>query len=506
MNKSYFAVALAALALSVTSCFQPVEGNTASDKEAAPSPITDEMINWTASEAASADVPGEYHVIFKSLPQESNMLYVKAKYTVDNGTEIIKSMSVYSDTLKLEGFGTKESYDVDLYAVSRRGSESEKYTITIEAGEPCVNVVGRSISVQGSFSSMLVFCENPQKKNLDVYVDLKYEDENGVMKTVSKVNTITALDSVKTITIEDLPGGWYEVSSYVGDSYGNVSEVVEHMGQDVIKDELILGKVNERKPELGDFDPTDEDPRRWKWMNDDQLYGPYMTIKDGVKVVDPSKESLYVKGQFRNAQEQFGAGKIKYFIDGQTEEQSGDENSSRFITGIGKYAGVNGYWAYPYSYFFDLGRDVELSRVTVHQAYGVKYEMYSTKTFELWGRADGGETADDFADKKVDLLSGWFLLGTYTIEKPLTESDQSAMFLKGHTFQVKESEDGTPLLSDPIRYLWFRGVEDFNPGKPAKVSVEKEDGTIETVEVPGAPYQGQLSEITLYGVDSYVAE
>ena len=344
---------------------------------------------------------------------------------------------------------------------------------------------------------MLVNCENPQRKNLDIYVDLKYFDEQtGREITVSKVNSISGLDSVKTIVIDDLPGGWYEVSSYVGDRYGNVSEVVQHDGTEVIKDEPILGKVNERKPEFGDFDPTSQDPRVWSFIDDSRLWGRYrwMDNEKNEFVVDPSKADLYVKGGMRNAQTSFGAGKIQYFFDGQTEEATGDDNASRFITGITKYAGVNGYWAYPYSYFFDLGRTVELSRVTVHQAIGVKYSMYSTKTFELWGREE--MEGDD--EEGADLLSGWFQLGTYTIEKPLTESDQNAMFKKGHTFQVKESETGDPLLADPIRYLWFRGIEDFDPGRPAKVTV---DGV--QVEVPGSPYQGQLAEITLYGVDSY---
>ncbi len=493
MIKSYVAIALTVLAMSVTSCMQPVEGNTPSDKEPAPSPITPDMINWEACKAE----PGEYYIIFNSLPQEANMLYVKAVYNVDNGDEIIKSMSVYADTLKLEGFGTQPSYDVDLYAVSRRGSESEKLTITVEPLEPSVSVVGRTITVQGSFSSMLVNCENPQRKNLDIYVDLKYFDEQtGREITVSKVNSISGLDSVKTIVIDDLPGGWYEVSSYVGDRYGNVSEVVQHDGTEVIKDEAILGKVNERKPEFGDFDPTSQDPRVWSFIDDSRLWGRYrwMDNEKNEFVVDPSKADLYVKGGMRNAQTSFGAGKIQYFFDGQTEEATGDDNASRFITGITKYAGVNGYWAYPYSYFIDLGRTVELSRVTVHQAIGVKYAMYSTKTFELWGR----EEMDGDDEEGADLLSGWFQLGTYTIEKPLTESDQNAMFKKGHTFQVKESETGDPLLADPIRYLWFRGIEDFDPGRPAKVTV---DGV--QVEVPGSPYQGQLAEITLYGVDSY---
>ena len=69
-NKSYIVASLVALAMSVTACFQPVEGNPEPDTDNAPSPITEDMIN----REASVVLPGEYHIIFNSLPEESNML------------------------------------------------------------------------------------------------------------------------------------------------------------------------------------------------------------------------------------------------------------------------------------------------------------------------------------------------------------------------------------------------------------------------------------------------
>lgn len=519
-NKSYIAASLVALAMSVTACFQPVEGNTKSDTDVAPSPITEDMINRDACVA----LPGEYHIIFKSLPEESNMLYVKAEYKVDNGQTIYKTMSVYSDTLVLEGFGSNEEYynpaeelyeyPIKLYSVSRADVASEPYVTYAQSQGPAVDVVAETIEIVPSFSSMVLTCKNPQGKNLDVCAVLRYlEDFN--TPEVSKVYAITSDDSVKTIIIDNIPGGEYDVTAYVTDSYGNTSDVMGPFWIPTLSDEKIIGKPTDF--EAGEFT---EDPRLWSFLSNDRLYGEeYDVVK-----MSPKETSAYApaftKDSLRNASENYSSGKIKYFWDGITENESSkanDQNNplSHFYTGQQRLNGIPGYWAYPYSYFIDLGRDVELSRVIVNQAYdgGSIYGQSGTKVFQLWGRADGGEG-------EANLLTGWELIGTYTIEKPLNATDQMSMFLKGHSFDIMPADaDGVPQLSKPYRYIRFKGLEPFELGKEAtwwrysestgeyysgQNWTSLKDKPADAVVVKGSPYEAKMSEITFYGQDSYI--
>ena len=519
-NKSYIAASLVALAMSVTACFQPVEGNTKSDTDVAPSPITEDMINRDACVA----LPGEYHIIFKSLPEESNMLYVKAEYKVDNGQTIYKTMSVYSDTLVLEGFGSNEEYynpaeelyeyPIKLYSVSRADVASEPYVTYAQSQGPAVDVVAETIEIAPSFSSMVLTCKNPQGKNLDVCAVLRYlEDFN--TPEVSKVYAITSDDSVKTIIIDNIPGGEYDVTAYVTDSYGNTSDVMGPFWIPTLSDEKIIGKPTDF--EAGEFT---EDPRLWSFLSNDRLYGEeYDVIK-----MSPKETSAYApaftKDSLRNASENYSSGKIKYFWDGITENESSKANDqdnplSHFYTGQQRLNGIPGYWAYPYSYFIDLGRDVELSRVIVNQAYdgGSIYGQSGTKVFQLWGRADGGEG-------EANLLTGWELIGTYTIEKPLNATDQMSMFLKGHSFDIMPADaDGVPQLSKPYRYIRFKGLEPFELGKEAtwwrysestgeyysgQNWTSLKDKPADAVVVKGSPYEAKMSEITFYGQDSYI--
>lgn len=519
-NKSYIVASLVALAMSVTACFQPVEGNPEPDTENAPSPITEEMINRDACVV----LPGEYHIIFNSLPEESNMLYVKAEYKVDNGQTIYKTMSVYSDTLVLEGFGSNEEfynpseelfeYPVKLYAVSRAGAESPALETYAQTQGPAVDVVVETIDIVPSFSSMVLTCKNPLRKNLDVCAVLEYL-ENTTTPVVSKVYALTSEDTVKTIIIDNIPGGEYNVVAYVTDSYGNKSPETDPFWVPTLSDERILGKTNDF--EGGEYA---DDPRMWTFVSDNRLYGTEFK-KD---MTGPMEESAYAaaftKDSLRNAVENYSSGKIKYFWDGITEDEntnSSNQNYSHFYTGPKRHNGIPGYYAYPYSYFIDLGRDVELSRVIVHQAYdgGSIYGESGTKVFQLWGRADGG-------NEEAHLLDGWELIGTYTIDKPLNAADQMTMFLKGHNFDIMPADaDGVPQLSKPYRYIRFKGLEPFEQGKETTWYRYSEstgeyysgqnwnsmkDKPADAVVVKGAPYEAKMAEITFYGQDSYIAE
>lgn len=471
----YIITALAAIMFSVTGCFNPKQGIMHSDSDEAPSPITLDMID----EAACGSTPGGYWIVFKSLPSESNLLYVKAKYKVDSGMEIIKTMSVYSDTLWLEGFGShkdafdKYAYDVTLTAVSRGNSESAPFVYTVYPQEPNVDVVGRSVSVKVGFSSIIVTCENPQKTNIDVCILL--DKDGDAAKRVTKVTTVTSEENKKTYSIA-LPEQYYHVQSYVKDSYGNASDLKDHDWLMPYSDYAIQKSYD---------DPNDQ--RNWSLLEDSKLYGKYWN-RTGLQPVS-GYEAIWTKDSMKNAMAEYGAGKIKYFWDGVSETDA--TTSSHFITGRERFNGQYGYWAYPYSYFIDLGRSVQLSRIEVHQAYAVQYSKCSTKIFSLWGRAELPTDTYDFdnPDDNTDRLDGWFFIGRYEIMKPLTDADKAAEFKAGHVFQAIAGDE--PTFSKPLRYLRFKGEQDF---EPSAADDQKYQAT-------GSPYQAQLSEITLYGKD-----
>ena len=89
------------------------------------------------------------------------------------------------------------------------------------------------------------------------------------------------------------------------------------------------------------------------------------------------------------------------------------------------------------------------------------------KTCEIWISND--QTPED------GILDDWEYVGTYTINKPASDSETALEFKEGSEFWIYPEN---PTFTRPFRYLRYKAVKDWNNGSV-----------------------GCMSEITLYGQD-----
>lgn len=66
-----------------------------------------------------------------SIPDSEEVMYVMAEYE-RNGKKCVERSSVYSNTIRMEGFATTDPVTVAFYTVSRNGVRSEPVVKTFE--------------------------------------------------------------------------------------------------------------------------------------------------------------------------------------------------------------------------------------------------------------------------------------------------------------------------------------------------------------------------------------
>ena len=114
-------------------------GNAACSEDNGPAPTVIDGATVT-TEAR----PGE--VILRWItPAEPNYYYVKAKYNVPGKGECMRTASVYSDSLLVDGLYAKYGpIDFTLTTVTREGEESAPFVVTAQAGKvaPTINDAG----------------------------------------------------------------------------------------------------------------------------------------------------------------------------------------------------------------------------------------------------------------------------------------------------------------------------------------------------------------------------
>ncbi len=112
---------------------------------------------------------GGAHIVY-TVPKDPNLRYVKAVYETAPGSVWEVKSSYYTDTLKIEGFGDTQEYDVKLYSVGKNERESEPLVVTVKPLVPAIQSVYESLNVSGTFGGINVKLQNPDRANLAVVI------------------------------------------------------------------------------------------------------------------------------------------------------------------------------------------------------------------------------------------------------------------------------------------------------------------------------------------------
>ncbi|WP_025143690.1 DUF5000 domain-containing lipoprotein [Pedobacter jeongneungensis] len=113
--------------------------------------------------------PGNATLTF-SLPNDKDLLYVKAIYNLSNGQEMEVKSSYYGNSLLVEGFGDTNEHEVKIYAVSRSEVASAPYVIKVKPLENPIWGVYRSLKAVADFGGLNFKATNPSKADLSIEV------------------------------------------------------------------------------------------------------------------------------------------------------------------------------------------------------------------------------------------------------------------------------------------------------------------------------------------------
>ena len=112
-----------------------------------------------------------------TLPNDLDLLYVKAVYTLQSGKQREIKSSYYINSMVLDGFAESKEYEVKLYAVNRSETESESEIVTVSPLENPIWDVFRSIQILPDFSGVKITAENTSKAN--VALEIIRKDHKG---------------------------------------------------------------------------------------------------------------------------------------------------------------------------------------------------------------------------------------------------------------------------------------------------------------------------------------
>lgn len=117
-------------------------------------------------------------LITYDLPDDEDLLCVKAIFELKDGKMSEEKASVYVSSMEIKGFGDTQVREVQLIAIDRSYNESEPVTVTVNPQSPPFIAVQQSLELSAAFGGINVAMENPTEANVIICIDTLVSTKN----------------------------------------------------------------------------------------------------------------------------------------------------------------------------------------------------------------------------------------------------------------------------------------------------------------------------------------
>lgn len=208
MKKGLGALSVLAILLALTAC-----GEKALDDSPAPAAVTNLSYEKTNGGA----------IISYTLPNDENLLFVRANYVNSQNAEVSKVSSGYDNKIEIDGFVDLTPHKIKLYSVGRNGKESSAASIEIVPDTSYIELIRRNLSFEEILGGVRATWYTPSDKTVFIYVDYA---EVGSGKTVQRILSSSRMDTVR-MNIKGLDSIPYNFTVMVEDFSNNRTESLD---------------------------------------------------------------------------------------------------------------------------------------------------------------------------------------------------------------------------------------------------------------------------------------
>ena len=316
-------------------------------------------------------------IISYTLPDDSDILFVRAEYTNTLGEDVFRVSSVHNNEVEISGLNQTTPIEINLFVVDNNDNKSEPTTAEFVPLESFIYLVQESIEFSADLGGVRVSWENIESKTVYVYVHIQNgEDE--------EIRILSSNSPLENRFIRGLEATELTFLTKVADFDGNVTDLEEKGVYSPLFEEVI-------------------DKSTWSLVSNQSING--------------------------NAWE----GSTVNFWDDIVDTTQTDSDNSYFIIWRDQNGGTLNW---PLDIVVNLNKNVKINRLKVWQrafwyngpspTTAYYYQEENMKSFDLFASNNGQE---------------WTLLGQYDIGNPMDAdgnipSDAMESAANGHDLEL----------------------------------------------------------------------
>ena len=172
-------------------------------------------------------------IITYALPEEDDLLFIKAVYTSYSGKIVETPSSAYSNSIVLKGFGKSAKTQVQLIAVDKSYNESTPVTVEIEPLDSPIYDIINTLSFYESFGGVKLQWMNPLGEEI-VFGALMKDDEG----TFKHIETIFTSEKSANRAIRGMDSKLTEFAFYFRDMFYNYTDTIYAQLTPIFEEEL----------------------------------------------------------------------------------------------------------------------------------------------------------------------------------------------------------------------------------------------------------------------------
>ncbi|TCS90188.1 uncharacterized protein DUF4959 [Anseongella ginsenosidimutans] len=179
------------------------------------------------------ETPGGAIVTY-DLPDDPNLAYVKAIYDIRPGITREAKASLYTDTLKLVGYGNTDPHQVSIFTVGKNEKMSEPLTRSFTPLTPPIKETYEALEVVETFGGVQIRFENESKADLSIVL---MADTAGT-GTMEPVYTLYTAAPEGVFAVRGFDTLETEFQAFVRDRWNNKSDTLSRVLKPIYEQEI----------------------------------------------------------------------------------------------------------------------------------------------------------------------------------------------------------------------------------------------------------------------------
>lgn len=173
-------------------------------------------------------------VLRYEIPNDKNLLCIKAVYEISPGRIYEAKSSVYVDSLVLKGFASSETTQVKVYSVGKNGKESKPLVVDVTPGTPVVEDVANTLFVRSAIGGVKLSYTNKSGEDL-IYDLIQKDPESNRWEAVKRF--YSGLKGGE-FTQRGMESKATNVGVVIADRWGNLSDTIKQIITPVFEEEI----------------------------------------------------------------------------------------------------------------------------------------------------------------------------------------------------------------------------------------------------------------------------